>query len=165
MKQSEKVLVGFMALAVLYGAFIFIPKFFKKTVDNQAANIAEVRDYITGLSERIKNQSPNDKVVFTINAAEAEWGADPFKFTEVPDKARGAGRTAADDQNRDELIYTGYLTMNKRKLAVINNVEYEAGDSLVGKDFKVKRIGPAEVVLESVPGGQEKIVNLKQWGD
>ena len=50
--------------------------------------------------------------------------------------------------------YTGYVELGSGKLAVVDGMEYQAGDSLDGGGYKVISIAPDQVVLESLANGQ-----------
>ncbi len=49
--------------------------------------------------------------------------------------------------------YTGFVELGSGKLAVIDGMEYQAGDSLEGGGYKVLSVTPDQVVLESLAGG------------
>ena len=44
------------------------------------------------------------------------------------------------------LIYSGYMNMGEKMLAVINGIEYRIGDIVEG--FTLKEIDPVEIVME-----------------
>jgi hypothetical protein len=53
-----------------------------------------------------------------------------------------------------EAIYTGFLRMGEKKLAIINGMEYEAGDILEPDGFIIRSISPSRVVI--APAGKKK---------
>ncbi|MGD8881179.1 MAG: general secretion pathway protein GspB, partial [Desulfobacterales bacterium] len=53
-----------------------------------------------------------------------------------------------------EVSYTGFMQMGDKKLAIINGVEYAAGDRLEQGDYILQSITPSRVVI--VPTGRSK---------
>ena len=50
--------------------------------------------------------------------------------------------------------YTGYVELGSARLAVVDGLEYQAGDALEGGGYKVVSVAPDLVVLENVGDGQ-----------
>lgn len=50
--------------------------------------------------------------------------------------------------------FTGYVELGSGKLAVVDGMEYQVGDSLESGGYKVTSITPDEVGLESLANGQ-----------
>lgn len=49
--------------------------------------------------------------------------------------------------------YTGYVELGSGRLAVVDGIEYQAGDTLEGGGYKVLSITPDKVFLESLANG------------
>lgn len=153
--KRERMILGLTAAAVIWGARVLMPTPAKDSQPAANAKMTAVKEFISGLGALIKEHSPPEKIIYAIRAAETEWGGDPF--SETHEKATATTPAA---KPAEEFDYSGYLEMNNRRLAVIDGVEYEAGDLLEGDGFKVKDIFPHMVVVESMPGGKEIKVNL-----
>jgi hypothetical protein len=81
-----------------------------------------------------------------IAAIEAPW---PQKaFYDKP----FAGQTAAKPVSRPH--FTGYVELGSGRLAVVDGMEYQVGDSLESGGYKVVAIAPDHVALESLANGQ-----------
>ncbi len=50
--------------------------------------------------------------------------------------------------------YTGYVELGSARLAVVDGLEYQAGDALEGGGYKVMSVAPDLVVLENMGDGQ-----------
>lgn len=51
--------------------------------------------------------------------------------------------------------FTGYVELGSGRLAVVDGMEYQVGDTLDGGGYKVLSIAPEQVVLESLANGQQ----------
>ena len=49
--------------------------------------------------------------------------------------------------------YTGYVELGSGRLAVVDGIEYQAGDTLEGGGYKVLSITPEKLFLESLANG------------
>jgi hypothetical protein len=47
------------------------------------------------------------------------------------------------------LVYSGYIETPQRRVAIINGIEYVAGDQLDQSVYTVRHIAPTQVVLAS----------------
>jgi hypothetical protein len=57
------------------------------------------------------------------------------------------------------MIYTGFLRMDDKRLAIINGMEYEVGDSLEPGGFVIRSISAGRVVI-APPGKKKKTITL-----
>jgi hypothetical protein len=57
--------------------------------------------------------------------------------------------------------YTGYVELGTGRLAVLDGMEYQAGDPLDGGVYKVFSITPDQVVLENMGSGQRVTVQAE----
>ena len=57
------------------------------------------------------------------------------------------------------MLYTGYLRMGDKRLAIINGMEYEAGDILEPDGFIIRSISPRRVVI-APPGAKKNTIIL-----
>lgn len=155
MSKRERMILGSAAAAVIWGVCALLPSPAKGSQPPAAnARMTAVKEFIAGLGALIKENSPPDKIEYAIRAAEADWGGDPFSET------HGEAAAIPGEKSAEGFDYSGYLEMNNRRLAVIDGVEYEAGDVIEGDGFKVKNILPHMVVVESIAEGKEIKINL-----
>lgn len=61
-----------------------------------------------------------------------------------------------------EVAYTGYVEINGARFAILNNIEYAAGDEFIIEGYRVAQIAKQFVVLEKhadngVPGARVKV--------
>ena len=135
----EIVIVVFMLAAVLYGVYtLFIAPSSKLTEGVAREDVVGIDDLIEDASEVLKDSGSYPAYDYIVSGAEANWERDPFYGVNLVSMS-------TLDLN---LEYTGYLEIDKRRIAVINSGSYEVGDELDIGGYVVKRIRPFEVVIE-----------------
>jgi hypothetical protein len=59
----------------------------------------------------------------------------------------------------NQFVYSGYLKMGRRGIAIINGMEYEVGEAIEGAGYTVEQIAASKVVL-GISGSDNKFVLL-----
>ena len=157
MSKREKILVGLMLLAIGYGIFIWFlsppqPAAILKDDNEQKslnAFIIKVAEKTTGGLSKFQTK--------VLEKAEARWKRDPL----IQIKPRPA---VEEEENQEpvlttKMIYTGFLQMGDKKLAIINGMEYETGDRLEPGGFLLQSISPTRVVI-APRGKKSKSISL-----
>lgn len=154
-----------MILTVVYGVYtVFFegkggtPKI--ATIDS-TKELENLNSFITKVAEATKaGLSQEDKYI--IELAEAEWKQDPLIHAELKDRPESEIQKAKQVEpvpSPDlKISYTGYMQMGDRKLAIINGVEYAAGDHLEQGDYILHSITPSRVVIVSIGPNQKRYI-------
>ena len=162
MAMREKIIIGVMALAILYGAlefFIFSPsRKAKMETDNKAQDINK---FVAGLTQEMatKNISGIDRYV--MERAETLWRQD--LFLDVSWDVLTAKKDPSPDVEVVEEVtftYSGYMEMGRKRTAIISGMEYVPGDELLEGQYVVRAIYPNRVVLEKKEGKVEIVLPL-----
>ena len=175
MSLREKVIVLLAVLAALYGAYeLGLKNLFtgdrpaEQAADRQEpqggieSDVASFTAEIIKTSESVK-LSPRETHI--LEHGKAEWSRDPFidattamamKAAEAGDAEGEKNKTAAQKQ----FTYSGYIALGDMKLAVINGMEYEEGETLKETAYVVQRIRPSSVVLAD--GQRHLTVHLEE---
>ena len=168
MSNREKIIVGLMLLTVAYGIYAL---FFEGKGKSSTAPIGAVsatkqlenlNAFITKIAEASRaGLSEEDKYI--IARAESAWKQDPLTTVELTDRPE-------DEINRQKkqiiqttgpqlnVSYTGFMQMGDKKFAIIDGLEYTAGDELVQGGFKVRSITPRQVVIVSTDRSKKKFI-------
>ena len=91
---------------------------------------------------------------YIIARARDDWSNTPFLPSSMLTKSDRV-ETSALAKN---LTYSGYMKMGDNNLAIINGIEYEAGDELDHGGYIVKNIFPTRVVIG--PAGEKNSIIL-----
>jgi hypothetical protein len=159
----EKIVIGVMGVVILYAAVDFLmPK--KKNLElNVKQKTEELNTFVTTISAELGAGASADKMgSLLLGSAEKEWTGDPF----LDDKSfRAWSKTR--DQVKDavaapkvEFVYSGYLEVSGKRIAIINGMEYREGEPLEVKGFVLKNISPSNVVIENSKIGAKVNVPL-----
>lgn len=154
-----------MLLTVAYGVYAVF--FEGKTNPQEAFTISATQKlenlnaFITKVAEASKaGLSKEDQYI--IQQAEADWKQDPLISAELKDrpqseinKASQIQRVSIPDLN---VAYTGFMQMGDKKFAIINGVEYTAGDRLEEGEYIVRSITPRQVVIVSTGRSKKKFI-------
>jgi Type II secretion system protein B len=165
MTNREKIIVGLMLLTVVYG--IYTVFFESKGNVEPAAAISSTKEleglnaFITKVAEASKaGLSDPDKYI--IARAEAEWKQDPLVSAELTNrpeseiqKSKAAPKAVIPNL---KVSYTGFMQMGDRRLAIINGVEYSAGDELEQGGYVVRSITPSQVVIVSTGDSKQRFI-------
>jgi len=153
MGTREKILVGLMVLAVLYGAFeLFITPSAKEPArENKGPDIEAARSMAEKIDSRIEQAELTDVQKDILKRAGRPWQRDPFYV--LPDQESVSTKSAESKSGSGNLRYTGYLEVGNTRMAIINGAEYRIGERLE-QGGVVKRIAPEQVIIESANTGK-----------
>jgi hypothetical protein len=157
-----------MLLTVAYGVYAL---FFEGKGKSSPTSIAAVsatqqlenlQAFIAKVAEASKaGLSKEDKYI--ISRAESAWKQDPLTTVELTDRPeneinRQKKQVAQSTGPQLNVSYTGFMQMGDKKYAIIDGLEYAAGDELAQGGFVVRSITPNQVVIFSTDGSKKKFV-------
>lgn len=159
MARREKIILFLMIMAIVYGIYsIFFTSPSRTSfgaIDKGSENAVQV---VIDAAQNIAREDFSETHAHIIARASAEWTREPFLKSATPLKSRMLiERTEALTDNAD-FIYSGYLEIVDKRLAIIDGIEYEEGEILNRTEYIVRNISPAGVVIG--PVGEEKNIFL-----
>ena len=165
MTNREKIIVALMLLTVVYGVYtVFFEG--KGSVEPIAATgsaqeLENLNSFITKIAEASKaGISEEDKYI--IELAETEWKQDPLisvNLTNKPESEIQKSKEVTQVSIPDlKVSYTGFMKMGDKTFAIINGLEYTAGDPLEPGDYMVRSITPTQVVIVSSRDSKQRFV-------
>ncbi len=157
MTTREKILVGLMCLAILYGAYelFWTPSTRKETKQKVTATGEDLHKFAGEVTQKLVKEKLPEEAIYRIEKASASWTKDPFLQTASPLTANKPADTSASPavqtySEQPDLVYTGYLQLGNKMMAVINGMEYAVGESIGVNDLYVKRITGQSVTIGKV---------------
>jgi hypothetical protein len=153
MSNREKIIVALMVVSVIFGIYIvFFESPRQTTTVNPAADreLEVLNTFITKIAEKTQS-GPSKEQAYILNKAQSTWKQDPLIQLEAKKVDVDTGPEPVLDAR---VQYTGFLQMGDTRLAIINGMEYEAGDQLEPGGFIIRQILPNHVVV--VPPGKNK---------
>lgn len=151
MSNREKIILVLMGLAVLYGAYTYLWPSGDNAPPGQAKkSTEELNTYVLGIAASLPQMTLTKTEKYVIASAGAQWPENPFLTVRMPEKEPPRPEEEepipAEELN---LRYTGYVEMSGRRLAVVNGIEYAVGEWLKDVGYKIARIDPKQVIIES----------------
>jgi hypothetical protein len=165
MTKREKIIVGVMCVAIVYGAYELLGTRGSKKSTAPAATTKvnpedETRKFVTDMTQKLVAERMRTEDQHAVNQASSEWTKDPFIQSTAPLESKSSG-SAPPKQPNDVSIaapafaFTGFLQMGDMQLAIINGLEYAVGDTIGTNGHYVESISPEGVVIGTTDG--EKI--------
>lgn len=169
MTTREKIIVGIMCLTVLYGAYdLFVyrnkPKY--KASAPTSNPIIELKSFVAEVSRKLVSEKVSDDHRYMIAKSGENWTKDPFIPSIEPLRKElvrnETPQKPSVPQSPSGFIFTGFLEIGNKRLAVINDVEYSVGEQLDPNGLYVKSISPQYVVIGKVSGPETIQLPLKE---
>ena len=135
-----------MLLSVVYGVYaLFFEKQPKESTPGGDKGLATLNTFITKVAEKTKMGLSKEQS-YILQKAQAAWKQDPLV------QIRNKISRDEEEENKppvlnSELLYTGFLEMGDKRLAIINGTEYETGEKLEPGGFVIQSIRPNQVVI------------------
>jgi hypothetical protein len=148
-----------MIASVIYGVYVFFlegPREVASITVRGDKELDALNAFITKVVARTK-KGLSEKQVYTIKKAETPWRQDPL--LRIQPKMSEAEKAARQPLVlKTKLLYTGFLQMGNKRLAIINDLEYEVGDELEPGGLILRNIHPNHVVVGSPNHKNKKVV-------
>ena len=152
MSKREKILVGLSLVAVIYGIYIWFLSSPQQAATAFGDNDQKaLKAFILKVAEQTSRRLSKSQA-YVLGKAESQWKQDPL--IQIEPKPPEEVEDRQEPVLTSEAIYTGFLRMGEKKLAIINGMEYEAGDILEPDGFIIRSISPSRVVI--APSGKTK---------
>ena len=138
-----------MALVLLYGGYqLFMP--LSATQEHPAGNPAELKEVnriVVDAAAELRNNDLSGAEAAAIARAEADWAREDLFLDRPPARLSGTG-AAAENPLAADFLYSGFLQVGKVRMAIINGLEYRAGETMEPGNFIVRSIQPRKVIIE-----------------
>ncbi len=146
-----------IGVAILYGVyFLFIEprtEIAERYVGKQSP---ELEAFMGDIVAKLDKGTHTELYSTIIGQAEDDWSTDPFYEMSLYGKLAPAKTRTDEDRvvRETDFTYSGYLNVGDRKIAIVNDVEFEAGDMLEFEMEKyiLKDIYPTKVVIGNKTG-------------
>ena len=159
MTTREKIIVALMVLAIGYGGYTFFltgppgETDFKNDGDK---DLKALKLFIAKVADKTKN-SLSKKQAYILQKAQLDWKQDPLLQIE-PELSPEEKEARQPLVLKNKIIYTGFLQMGRKRLAILNGIEYEVGDRLESEGLVLRGIHPNHVVIGSPDVRRKKVI-------
>jgi len=148
-----------MLLAIIYGAytvFFSAPQEETASLNGSNKDLETLNLFISQISDKTNN-GLTEAQVYALQKAQTNWEQDPMMTIEpkLTQEEIAARRPLV---LKNQILYTGFLQMGDKRLAILNGIEYEIGDRLEPDGLIVRNISPNHVVVGSPDIKSKKLI-------
>ncbi len=155
-----------MTLVILFAVYdFFIAPRSKSEVIDVGKKTSELEVFLSDITSKLPKGSLPTADAYVLSRAETEWVHDPFyekKSFREWEKRKERARAAGGISQKVTFSYSGYLKVGNKNLAIINGVEYEAGNPMEIEGYVLKKIYPDKVVIVNKKSGAKFDVPLQE---
>ena len=147
-RKRQGIILSVMALVILYGLYnLIIASKVKLAEPNANMRAVELQSFIAQTTATIGSEIPSAYDMYIVSRAGGMWGNNPFYRK---GRAEYSNRSKDNASMQSLFVFDGYIETGSRRVAVINDNEYVAGDPILDKEgFFVKKISPSSVLIEN----------------
>lgn len=159
LNKRQIIILVIAALFVLYAAYeLLIARPADRKTKKEATPV-EITSFVTNISNDLLKNKVVGVDAYIAGKADLEWGKSPFwdkiSYREFAGKGKGGDM-------KTKIIYSGYVDAGRKKMAVINGWEYEAGESLEIEGYVLKSVTPSRVLIVNQTTGDELSVPIQE---
>jgi len=151
LEKRQMIILGLTAIVILYAAVDFLMPKKRDTTADMQQQTEDLNSFITTLTAGMGKDTSKNLRPLIFSRAEKEWTRDPF-LDETSYKSWTQAKVPIKEgaaTPKIEFVYTGYIEVDKKRIAIINGAEYMEGEALDTKGFVLKNVSPTRVVIEN----------------
>ncbi len=167
-KKKQSSFISFaISVAVLYGFYYLIIEPRTKIVDKYVGKQSpELQAYMLDVKAQLQETTSLSANPALKESAEGEWSEDPF-YDMVSYGELALSETLIKVgfiAEKESFTYSGFLDVKNTQIAIINDMEYEVGETLVLASgmYVVESIFPANVVISNKVNRERRVIQLQK---
>ena len=145
-RQIITIIIAIVAIA--FGAYALLSGG-KSQNDAKESNTAGNDNHLSSIAGDLMKNPLNLTDAYIVGRAEADWGKNPFWEKNSYREWANKDNAKTKDDPAAKIIYSGYIDIGKKKMAVINGLEYSVGEKLEIEGYVLKKITAAKVVISN----------------
>ncbi len=166
-KKRSDFLFFVISVALLYGVYYLFIEPQAITTDRYVGKQSlELQAYMVEITTKLKKKSSSSVNSSIIERSEAVWLNDPFYDTisygelTMTEALVGADSAA----QREDFTYSGFLNTDVKKIAIINDLEYEVGETIVLTTgmYVLEDIHPTKVIIGNKVNKDSRVIHLQE---
>ncbi|MBI9077659.1 MAG: hypothetical protein JEZ02_19805 [Desulfatibacillum sp.] len=116
-------------------------------------SLAQLQKSIDESQKTVSDAKPEEIAVYVVANSDRPFPQDPFYFRVKAQETES--ETVVEEEvmvPSITLIYTGFIQVGRKFMAIINGLEYEIGDDVAGTGFLLRSIRPDRIEIVSREG-------------
>ena len=161
LKKREIIILAIATLLVVsYLIYFFIAdRLTGKKVPTGVAT-ETVETLTSTIAEDLNKNKLSESENYIIKQAGVDWGSSPFLSRDL--YQAWLTKDGAAVASALKIIYSGYIDSGKRRMAVLNNVEYRIDEDLMEEGYVLKQITPSKVVIYDKKSGSSIDIPIQE---
>jgi hypothetical protein len=165
--KREKVIVGVMGLFIAYGIILWVSPSPEKVGATRAKDDPKtLNQLVIGMAAKVAEGQLSDPELYVLSKAEEDWKGDPFAALPIEEKGRRKDMESPESKEKPaeevRFVYSGYLGMAGKRLAIVNGMEFEAGDLLNWGTHSLEKIEPDRLWVREKETGKTLVIPLQE---
>jgi hypothetical protein len=163
LNKRQIIILVVMGVVVLYGAYEFIfagPA--RKAATEVKSDSVEIKTLVSGLTTEFTKNSAAGIDAYIISRAEANWSQNPFLERNLYKELAAREATTGKNASAVKIIYSGYVDSGRKKMAIVNGIEYSAGEKMEMEGYVLKQITKSKVVISNKNTGSEVEIPIQE---
>lgn len=151
MSRREKIIIGLTLCAVGYVAFSFLFTPSSKTTPSHEVSENVIQEFVVEVAQGLAKHDITETELMILKKIQAPWDTQPFINGPMP-LAPSVIRKGKVSQSTEDTSFrfTGYVEFGAKRLAIINDTEYEIGEQIEKTAFTVEKINSTQVELKNL---------------
>ena len=164
MTTREKIILMLACLALIFGVYeLFLAGPDSGTGHKKSESSAEIASFIQQVAKQIKQTALSTTEKYVIAHSSLAWKKNPFlaSLSALGGKEAKQVESKKENLRQPRWTYSGFVSLGSKKLAIINGIEYEAGEMLLEKNYYLRKIENDHIEIVSIKDGRVTILPLK----
>lgn len=159
--KRQIIIIAIAAVALLYGAYTVFSGG-KGQKDNPKINPVEKSSYVNNIAGDFMKNALSLSDTYIVERAEADWEKNPFWEKSSYREWANKDKAKTTESSTAKIIYSGYIDIGQKQMAVLNGIEYSIGDELEINGYVLKKITALKVVLSNKSIGSELEIPIQE---
>lgn len=162
LEKREIIILAIAGLAVLYAGYVYLVEPAMNKTKTAGKN-QETSTPLPGVKSEVIKDVDAGAQEYIIARAEANWKKNPFVDRNSSSyKEWVSMQRAAASGGAAKIVYSGYVDAGLKKIAIIDGLEYQAGDQLEMEGYVLKQVTPFQVLILNKNTGIETDIPISE---
>jgi hypothetical protein len=145
LKKREIVILVIAGLFVLYAGYVYLIAGSAGKKVAVSGDSVKMETSISGIQADLNKSKLSDFEAYVVKKTGADGGKNPFLKKDL--YKSWAAKEVSANNTLVTMIYSGYVESGKNRMAIINGLEYRAGEQLKEEGYTLKQITPLKVLI------------------
>lgn len=162
LNKRQIIILVVAAIFVLYAVYELLIAAPAARKAKTAVKPVEINSFVDNLNNDLMKDVIAGVDAYIVRRAEADWKKSPFWDKTSYREWMAKETNTAGSGSAAKIIYSGYVDSGKKKMAIINGIEYRVGEQLEMEGYVLKNITPSIVLIVNKNTGSEITIPIQE---